>query len=805
MKYILLAIALLAIFASPVNATSYVEATNVTGFTGGFNPLDDGYAGPLEIGFDFPFYGVNQTNFNVSTNGFITFTDSVYDYQNVNLTSRTGGVSLPSVFPFWDDLLINANGYIVYKAIAAGESGNPYGTDVLVIQWTNCEFYGESLAMGTFQVHLISDGNITFNYNDLLSDDRSYGTSATIGMQESGTSANYTQYSSFTDAGIRSGDAISFAYDGSNYTTSGASTDDFWNMVLYKNGSVLPPTKPYNPDPSLGATTSTSPTISWSCENATNYTVRVSVNADLSSPSSNDTTESSLALSSLSENTTYYWHVIASNAGGETHSDLWKFTTGSVPVANFSSNVTSGAIPLAVNFTDLSTNAPASWLWNFGDGNTSSSQNPTHIYVTPGTYNVSLNATNCNGSNINTQVAYITAAFAPVSNFTSNVTSGAVPLSVNFTDQSTNTPTSWLWNFGDGNTSTDQNPTHTYVAAGNYNVSLNATNVGGTNLVTQTAYITTAVAPVSNFTVDLTSGVASLAVSFTDFSTNTPTSWAWDFGDGSTSTDKNATHIYATAGTYTVSLNASNVGGSNVSIQVNYITVTAASSSSSSSSSSGTRASVSQGQDPAIVSSSASSVIRVTGGSEVNYDFSDSGTPVLGVSFDAQDDKGLVVAKVQVLSDAPEGVSSQSGNCYQMMSIDVGSEGTISSGTADNIMIRFKVNKQWIKENNIDVSTIHMTRYHAEQWNNLPTYQEREEGEYIYFYAETPGFSIFNVVGDTISETSEELVKASAPIVEEMTEPVEEEETKDTPGFTAIAGIVFVSLALLVSRKQKSE
>ena len=218
------------------------------------------------------------------------------------------------------------------------------------------------------------------------------------------------------------------------------------------------------------------------------------------------------------------------------------------------------------------------------------------------------------------------------------------------------------------------------------------------------------------------------------------------------------------------------------------------------SSSSGTRASVSQGQDPAIVGASASAVKRITGDSEVDYDFSDSGTPVLGISFDATKDKGLVVAKVQVLSSNPDGVPSPSGKSYQMLSIDVGSEGTISSDSAENIMIRFKVSKQWIEENNIDISTIRMTRYHGEQWNDLPTYQEREEDGYIYFYAETPGFSIFEVVGDEKSAISEQ-VPVSTPVTEEFEEPVAEEETSSTPGFTAIAGIVFVSLAVLLRRK----
>lgn len=131
------------------------------------------------------------------------------------------------------------------------------------------------------------------------------------------------------------------------------------------------------------------------------------------------------------------------------------------PVANFSANVTSGAVPLSVGFTDSSTNSPTTWFWDFGDGANSTTQNPTHEYSSAGTYNVSLNATNAGGSNISTQLSYITASIvAPVASFSANVTSGTSPLSVVFTDSSTNSPTSWLWDFGDGSNSTLQNPTH---------------------------------------------------------------------------------------------------------------------------------------------------------------------------------------------------------------------------------------------------------------------------------------------------------------------------------------------------------
>jgi PGF-pre-PGF domain-containing protein len=208
--------------------------------------------------------------------------------------------------------------------------------------------------------------------------------------------------------------------------------------------------------------------------------------------------------------------------------------------------------------------------------------------------------------------------------------------------------------------------------------------------------------------------------------------------------------------------------------------------------------------DPDTVSSTDTSVKYVMGGTAVKFDLSGGDDPVMAISFDAKDNEGLIVSKVQVFKERPSDVPAPQGSSYSVMSINVGASGTISTHNADNIQIRFKVSREWIEENNIDVSTIRMNRYHGEQWNDLPTYQEREEGDYIYFHAETPGFSIFEVVGDEIDETSGQ-VAASESVTEEVEEPAEEEETPDTPGFTAFAGVVFVSLAFLVSRRQKFE
>jgi PKD repeat protein len=163
------------------------------------------------------------------------------------------------------------------------------------------------------------------------------------------------------------------------------------------------------------------------------------------------------------------------------------------PLADFSGTPTSGDVPLAVQFTDSSTESPTSWSWDFGDGGASTAQNPLHTYTAAGTYTVSLTATNAGGSSTETKVGYITAnavaGTPPIADFSGTPTSGDAALTVQFTDASTGSPTSWLWDFGDGHTSDLQNPPHEYTAPGSYTVSLTATNADGSDTVRKTDYI----------------------------------------------------------------------------------------------------------------------------------------------------------------------------------------------------------------------------------------------------------------------------------------------------------------------------
>lgn len=147
---------------------------------------------------------------------------------------------------------------------------------------------------------------------------------------------------------------------------------------------------------------------------------------------------------------------------------------------------------------------------------------------------------------------------APTAAFTNTNTSNVFSL----TDTSVGNPTSWLWDFGDNQTSTAENPIHTYMANGTFTVQLTVTNLAG---FTQIAHSVTVTVPVAHAGFAYTNN--SNVFTFTDISTNTPTSWAWDFGDGNTATVQNPAHTYAANGTYNITLTATNTYGSSQAIQ----------------------------------------------------------------------------------------------------------------------------------------------------------------------------------------------------------------------------------------------
>ncbi len=213
-----------------------------------------------------------------------------------------------------------------------------------------------------------------------------------------------------------------------------------------------------------------------------------------------------------------------------------------------------------IRFKGFAIYQPLAWKWYFGDGTTSSEQNPTHAFKDPGKYTVSLVTTKSNGNDCDSQdSSYIEVEVFPNPQVDFAYTVACANDSTRFTDQSKLTTgesiTAWHWDFGDGSTSTRQNPAHRFKNPGTYNVTLTVTNQNSCVSDT-TRQVTIYAPPSSKFTTSLTCDKEEMA--FQDQSTvaqGTITRWEWDFGDGSArSSEQNPRHLFAQAGTYTVQL-----------------------------------------------------------------------------------------------------------------------------------------------------------------------------------------------------------------------------------------------------------
>ncbi|TFG49068.1 MAG: PKD domain-containing protein, partial [Gemmatimonadales bacterium] len=156
------------------------------------------------------------------------------------------------------------------------------------------------------------------------------------------------------------------------------------------------------------------------------------------------------------------------------------------PVAELTSSTESGCAPLSVDFTDLSTGEISGWVWDFGDGASSTEQNPGHTFTDAGSFTVALEVTGPGGSDTFELPDPIVVLESVAGDFEASTTFGAAALSVTFTDLSTGDPDSWLWSFGDGQTDNLQSPTHIYLEPGEYEVVLTAGNGCSSDVVTRT-------------------------------------------------------------------------------------------------------------------------------------------------------------------------------------------------------------------------------------------------------------------------------------------------------------------------------
>jgi PKD repeat protein len=207
------------------------------------------------------------------------------------------------------------------------------------------------------------------------------------------------------------------------------------------------------------------------------------------------------------------------------------------PVAGFSVGAVQGCAPFSVNFTNTSSGA-TSYQWNFGNGNYSTLAQPQNVFVSAGNYTVSLIATSSNGlSDTLTISNFITALPGPVVHFTASSFTGCAS-QTNFSFNNTSTgAVSYFWDFGDGTSSLQANPTKYFDLPDTYNVSLLATsNVGCESVYNLPQGLVVNPLPTAEFSTSPTITCdLNHAFVFTPTQTNA-TSYLWNFGDGTTST-----------------------------------------------------------------------------------------------------------------------------------------------------------------------------------------------------------------------------------------------------------------------------
>lgn len=219
--------------------------------------------------------------------------------------------------------------------------------------------------------------------------------------------------------------------------------------------------------------------------------------------------------------------------------------------------------PLEFEFFDASMGYPTSWLWDFGDGTTSTEQNPVHTFTEQGIYLVCLTIEGDSCSDTYCEEVYVENpvwdCYASYYYYPDSVDL----LTQYFIDMSgtpTGIPDSWYWDFGDGTSSTEQNPVHTYAEGGIYLVCLTIESDSCSDTYCEEVFILNPSECMSQYFYypDDSLGFGSLSYQFIDVSFGSPDSWLWDFGDGNTSTEQNPLHTFDDYGTYYVCLTISN-------------------------------------------------------------------------------------------------------------------------------------------------------------------------------------------------------------------------------------------------------
>jgi len=267
---------------------------------------------------------------------------------------------------------------------------------------------------------------------------------------------------------------------------------------------------------------------------------------------------------------------ITDNLGGTSTDTCQVVVSQDKPDAVFTYAPQEPTIKDTVNFYDQSKDSDGSilsWFWSFGDGLTSTLKDPTHKYERKGLYNVALQVTDNDGLTDTVAKSVQIYNLPPVASFIISQTSVKIGREIQFTDSSTDPDKDILtyqWNFGDGFTSTLQNPKHSFTSSGTKSITLTVNDDGGlTSSVTKTVTITPNISPQASFSVSTEKQEAEKEVVFTNKASDTDgliISYNWSFGDNEVSTEANPVHVYKKSGDYVVTLKVTDEDGATNSI-----------------------------------------------------------------------------------------------------------------------------------------------------------------------------------------------------------------------------------------------
>ncbi len=198
---------------------------------------------------------------------------------------------------------------------------------------------------------------------------------------------------------------------------------------------------------------------------------------------------------------------------------------------------------------------------------------------------------------------------------------------------------------------------------------------------------------------------------------------------------------------------------------------------------------------------------QVIAGQQAEFTFSKPGCSVTGISFVAGTSAGTVTGKVEVLNSLPKTVlKSPEGEVYQYMNIVIGNQTFGESGSFENAVVDFKVPRSWVEENHVDEESLTLNRYHDNSWVRLKTEKTEEDDEFLYFRAETPGFSCYSITG----EKKNIMITPEAPgsgtdaqqITEDQFPDTNSEETKKSPCFGSVFTVAGILSALCLLKKK---